>query len=541
MKIALIQHDPIPGDVRGNCEQLQGLIGGAAKQGATIILCPEMSTTGYLIRDLIYRRTLLETNLRHLNDFASYTTYLNGVTLILGYVDYNHSGTGKPFRNMAAVMRDGTVVATYQKRLLPFYDVFDEGRYFEPGHELCVVTIDGMRFGLLICEDGWSADKGETSNYYDSNPVDEYKALGIHNFLWLNASPYVRHKIDKRMEIARKLSRDGVVAYCNMIGGQDSLVFDGLSFVYSHGEMRGWAKDQTEPSFVVVDPRHDHAGDDIPTDDFRRMIVMGTRDYGYKCGFTDIVVPSSGGIDSAVVISIACEAFGPEHVAGIRLPTKNSSQGSLDDALALHQNWGCKDFVVGIDHEPLLAKMDEAFGFDPQNAPVAAENIQPRLRALTAMHYSNVTGALLLTTGNKTELATGFNTYGGDSVGGFDPLVDCYKHEVYQLAEMYEQIPKAIIHKPPSAELKPGQVDEDILLPYQVLDLIVEAYIEDHVTIYEDFMKWGSAVCDVSKVDYQRMVSRIDFAEWKRHQMGPGPKVHRVAIGIGRRLPIAKR
>jgi NAD+ synthetase len=587
MKVLIAQTNTTPRDFEGNVGQILTAVYEAKKNGAQLIVTPELSIPGYGVKDLMYQNHFVEKNLQWLGHICERTREVfRDCYLVVGYVDRNHSGAGKPFRNMVAVIHNGVVIATYAKQLLPFYDVFDEARYFEPGKELTVVEIDGVRWGLAICEDIWN-DKGSDDYNYRTNPLARYREIGVDHIISVNSSPFVLGKPQKREEMLRKSFQKGTIIYVNQIGGQDDLVFDGHSLVIEDGMMVGSSKTTLEPTYEVTSvPRDVRSQPDVVHDEpntvlarglakyvrnesdtelLFRMLVLGLRDYAHKSGFKKVVLGSSGGIDSALVACIACEALGPENVFGISMPSIYSSQGSKDDALQLHKNLGCWDYVVPIEHSDLVkryrntfAEQDHSLDSEPYNK-VADENIQARIRGALVMYYSNAWGALPLTTGNKSESSVGYCTLYGDMCGGLSVISDLWKTQVYELARWYnkfkgsEVIPQAIIDKAPSAELAPGQKDEDALLPYPVLDPILKAYVEGYIGDFDEFLKSDaldnpSLVAlewlknyEYAKSSYERMIRLVDVNEYKRRQAAPGIKVSSVAFGSGRRMPIVKK
>jgi len=605
MKVILAQINTTPRDFAGNFGKIhQGLVK-AGEESADLAVFPELCIPGYLSKDMMYHNGYIEQNLEHLELIREATKNVCPKThVIVGYIDRNTSGTGKPFRNMAAVIRNGNITHRYAKQLLPYYDVFDEGRYFEPGNELCVVEICGMKWGICICEDLWN-DKGEPTYDYNHNPLQKYRNIGVRNIISINSSPWYEGKECDRMEKLLQSSADsgntmqhGTIIYVNQIGGQDELVFDGNSFIARSGGLVYQPLHRTEfgeDSYALVGEADFGGGfgrfERPPTYMMiRQALVVGLRDYVRKSGFQEVVVSSSGGIDSAVVLALCCEALGPKNVHAIRQPGIHSSEHSLEDATQLHQNLGCWEYTVPLDHMSLLkyingsfensvghlspggCNLDNLVGANTANDTyndVADENIQARLRGVVAMHFSNAHGALPITTGNKTELATGFCTLYGDMNGGFALINDLYKMQVYELAKWInnnpvsnrEIIPHNIINKAPSAELAIGQKDEDNLLPYPILDTIVKAYIENFICRFDDFVEWlckeeqhsslddaeyncyretYRTVENLKKTEYDRMIRLIDINEFKRRQAAPGVKIHPVAFGTGRRIPIVK-
>lgn len=557
MKTLICQTNPTPNDFNGNCQQIvDGLKEGWAKN-ADLIVFPELAIPGYLCKDMMFRKGFVEQNLDCLQSLPSYLQADYEPHIVVGYIDRNYSGVGKPFRNMAAVFKGRRMIATYQKHLLPFYDVFDEGRYFQPGDDLAVVEICGEKWGICICEDLWN-DKGSDDYNYQCNPLEAYRTRGIYNIISINGSPFVREKPTKRVLMVKKIAGNvGTIIYCNQVGGQDELVFDGNSFIVEKGLVKACAG--MEPYQLYDNEDKSDQWGSILRDETYDMLKLGLTDYIRKSGFKQVVVGSSGGIDSALVLALVCDAIGPENVHGIRMPSPISSEHSKSDAKQLHDNLGCNDYVVPIYHEiaihnTLLSLNHERKIKLDNPKPIANENYQARLRGLTLMYFSNAFDALLLSTGNKTELALGYCTLYGDMNGGFCPINDLYKMQVYEMARFFNKdqrtgrkpnlIPENILNKAPSAELAPGQTDEASLLPYPVLDIIVEGYVEHFIGDFKTFVEWARDFEWVKSKDaeeqYDRMIRLINNNEFKRRQAAPGIKVTPVAFGIGRRLPIVK-
>ncbi len=558
MKITLGQINTTPGDLKGNVEQILSGIRVAAEAKSDVVLFPELSICGYLVKDMVYQKDFIDANYEALQKIREISGQFPKLTIVVGYVSRNTSGRGKPFHNSAEVVRGGISIGTYHKRLLCYYDVFDEGRYFEPGTQPCVVEIKGERCALAICEDVWSADKGESEWAHNASPIEEYKELGIDLLLVLNSSPYQIGKSGTRHRLLCTLAEELQlnVVYVNQYGGQDELVFDGRSMAVARVE--GVIHDSGfGVSYETVDygdwlnRLDDRLSPSTPyLEELYHILTLGLRDYVHKSGFTDIVIGSSGGIDSALVAALSSLALGGEHVHCIRMPSIHSSEGSLNDASALHKNVGCHEYTMPIRHEGLLTQLDKHLALGKDYNPVARENIQARLRGIAVMHMANAKGCYLpLTTGNKTEIAFGYCTINGDTVGGYNPIGDLYKYQVYEMAnyinkEFGPKIPQEIIDKPPSAELAPGQTDEESLMPYIYLDAIAESYIEDRISTYDEFVKWlkrQQIEPDISEDQYQKMLRRIDMMEFKRKQAAPIIKVSGQAFGTGRRMPIVNK
>jgi NAD+ synthetase len=594
MKITLAQINTTPNDFEGNLLKIESGIRSAITENADVIIFPELTICGYLVKDLVYTSGFIKKNLDYLNKVVDSTNNLktiwsgveNGanrlknLTVIVGYIDRNNTGIGKPFRNMAAVIRNGNIIATYQKHLLPFYDVFDEGRYFEPGKDVCVFDIKGNRCGIVICEDAWN-DKGQDDYNYDDNPINAYRKLGVNYIFSLNSSPYARNKPHYRTEMLKLITRNWGdkplnFVYVNQIGGQDELVFDGHSMIASNGEIIHYMQNDFSPfkssqKFETVEVANKGmCGPYINfhfEEDHLKMILLGLYDYITKSGFKSVVLGSSGGVDSALVATLATLAIGKENVNCIMMPSCYSSEGSVKDAQELHKRLGCNEYLVPIEHLQLTNYINTCFKFierAPENDDrqrfvpeeaykklvdynkVADENIQARMRGQIVMHYSNAMGALALTTGNKTELATGYCTLYGDMNGGFNPIGDLYKLEVFDLCRQINRlfgdiIPEEIINKAPSAELRPEQTDEASLLPYPILDNIVRLYIENYITDYEAYCDKTIENMRASEKDYNRITRLIYNCEFKRRQAAPTIKLSKVAFGTGRRLPIVKK
>ncbi len=593
MKICLGQINTTPGDFAGNLDALKKGIDVASTAQCDVVVFPELCIPGYLSQDLLYRPRFIDRNLAVLDELREYTqNHCEGLHVVCGYVTRN-DGIGKPFYNVAGVLLEGQLIGEYRKQLLPFYDVFDELRYFEPGRELFTFEVNGQQVGLSICEDLWN-DKGSDGYNYANNPYARYRAMDLDVLVSLNSSPFVHDKPVNRLEniapgTKRSSGGDGgkdlTLVYVNQRGGQDELVFDGQSFIVSGGDLMHLSESLDEDTFDVVDLSNsqpviaDVANPENKADLYNRapqlkdLLVLGLKDYLQKSGFDQVVLASSGGVDSAVVCMLACEAVGAENVHAIRMPSIYSSDHASADAKALHRKLGCWDYEVEIEHEPMINMLHdryERYSEDRNNlvarkmannsyASVADENIQARLRDLYLMHFSNAYGAMPLSTGNKTESACGYYTH-FDMNFSYAPIKDIYKFQVFDLARASDAIPDNIWQKPPSAELAPNQTDEASLLSYAVLDPIVQSHIEDQMSEYSAFVGWVAEMTSNSKkisndldflldwvdsdgaeVAYQRIISLIGKMEYKRRQTCPGTKVSKVAFGIGRRMPIVEK
>ncbi len=539
LTIALAQVNPCVGDVAGNTALVRQWCRKAADAGAGLVAFPEMVLVGYPIEDLALRQSFQRAAGRALDDLARDLAAdgLGGLTVVLGNIGVN--AEGRP-TNDAVVIQDGVITARYSKHHLPNYGVFDERRIFASGTERCVVEVRGTRVGLVICEDIWQ----------DGGPVARMADADVQLLLVLNGSPFEEGKGRIRTDLARRRAAEveAPLAYVNMWGGQDDLVFDGHSFIVAadgawmanaggfRDELLMWhvPGDDDTP---VQGPVKDFASDD---EQVYTAIVTGLRDYVVKNGFTSIVLGVSGGIDSALTAAIAADAVGGSHVVGVSMPSAYSSEHSKDDAAEL-----CKRIGADYRVEPIAAIVDS---FQAQLAltGVPEENLQARVRGVILMAISNREGHLVIAPGNKSELATGYSTiYDAGSIGGFAPLKDLDKTRVWDLARWRNAraaergetppIPENSITKPPSAELRPGQVDQDSLPPYELLDEVLDAYVE-HAEGRAELLARGF---DEAVVD--RVLSLVDRAEWKRRQYPLGPKVTSLAFGRDRRLPVTSR
>ena len=538
MKIGFAQINATVGDLRGNFDKILTAYERLAAAGADLVITPELAITGYPPQDLVFKSRFVPQNVETLERLHARVT---GAALLVGFIDPNE-GRGKPFHNSAALLEPGVPIRKVHKSLLPTYDVFDEDRYFEPGCSVEPLLIGGRKIGVTICEDIWT-EPYLTRPYYEVDPVGCLVEKGAELILNLSASPFSIGKPRMRRELLGSIacSHRLPICYCNAIGGNDQLVFDGDSVaVNSRGELIAELPGFREAEAIVDTDSAQPVGSAARelNEDLFGALSLGVRDYLRKCGFKSAVLGLSGGIDSAVVAAIAVEALGAENVVGVSMPSPYSSRGSIDDALALARNLGieCLQIPIGESFACFKAQFKEVFAGLPEDT--TEENMQSRLRGMILMSLSNKFGHLLLTTGNKSELAVGYCTIYGDMAGGLAVISDVPKTMVYDLARWMnrdrEIIPRSTIEKPPSAELKPDQIDQDTLPPYEVLDEILRLYVEENLSA-RDIAERGFDEQTVRWV--QR---RVDLNEYKREQAAPGIKVTSRAFGVGRRMPIAQ-
>jgi NAD+ synthase/NAD+ synthase (glutamine-hydrolysing) len=539
MRIALAQINPTVGDLPGNADLILETARRGAAGGAQLVVFPELSLTGYPPRDLVEKPSFLERTGQQLERLAQETAGLSA-SLICGYVGRSASPTGKSATNSAAVIERGQIVFRQSKMLLPTYDVFDEARYFVPAEHQSLCEIQGRKVALTICEDAWNDKQYWERRLYRRDPVEELAAQGAEVLISINASPYHMGKRALRREIFATSARRHKlpVVYVNQVGGNDQLVFDGSSFALdAEARVIGAAASFAE-DLVFVDTGSGR-GDlrDTHADEHEAVyeaLVLGLRDYIRKCGFRRVLLGLSGGIDSSLTAVIAACAVGRENVVGVAMPGPYSSQGSLTDARALAQNLG----ITGV-YEKYLEMLDPLFQGAARD--VTEENLQARLRGVTLMALSNKWSALVLTTGNKSEIAVGYCTLYGDMIGGLAVISDVPKTLVYELARVANRrhpgaISESVFSKPPSAELRPNQKDTDSLPGYDVLDAILRGYVEESRTPGEIAVENNLAIELVRDI-----VNKVDRNEYKRQQAAPGLKVTSKAFGMGRRFPIAQR
>jgi NAD+ synthase (glutamine-hydrolysing) len=541
VKVALAQINPIVGDLAGNEAKILAAYQRGVDAGAQIVLCPELSITGYPPRDLLLKKGFITRNLETLDHLAAAT---GQVGLLLGFVGKNELRPGREVTNSVALLQNGKIAAMRAKTLLPTYDVFDEDRYFEPATENLPADFSGSKVGLTICEDIWNDEDFWTERRYLHNPPVELAEAGAKIIFNISASPWHIGKNKTRFEMLRSIAQKThrPVVFCNQVGGNDELIFDGSSLVFNaDGDLIAQGKWFAE-DFVIVDTESKAILQpiELPAEEsIYQALTLGLRDYFHKCGFKSAVLGLSGGIDSAVTACIAVAALGKGNVRGVSLPSQFSSQHSLDDARALAERLGIQYDVVPIKtaFETVKSQLQPVFAGKPEDT--TEENLQARLRGVILMAFSNKFGSLLLTTGNKSEIAVGYCTLYGDMAGGLAIISDVPKTMIYRIAKWInrerEIIPNSSITKPPSAELRPNQCDQDSLPPYEVLDVILDLYVVN-----------GKSTADIVAAGFdettvRKVIRLIDLSEYKRRQAAPGLKVTTKAFGMGRRIPIAQK
>ncbi|MBD2502429.1 NAD+ synthase [Anabaena azotica] len=550
MKIAIAQINPIIGDLSGNAEKILVMAQQAVEQGARLLLTPELSLCGYPPRDLLLNPSFLKAMTGTLHQLAQ--DLPANLAVLVGTVDANHQASttgGKPLFNSTALLENGKIKQYFYKRLLPTYDVFDEQRYFEAGQETNYFVLDNVKIGVTICEDLWNDEEFWGKRTYIANPIADLAILGVDFIVNLSASPYSVGKPSFREEMLKHsaVRFQQPVIYTNQVGGNDDLLFDGRSFALNRqGEVmclaNGFTTDlvtvefeETQRDFRLssVAPVYESEEEEI-----WQALVLGVKDYAQKCRFYKVVLGLSGGIDSALVATIATAALGKENVLGVLMPSPYSSDHSISDALQLADNLGIKTQILPIGE--LMQSFDNSLAglFAGTEFGLAEENIQSRIRGNLLMAIANKFGYLLLSTGNKSEMAVGYCTLYGDMNGGLAVIADVPKTRVYSLCKWLNShqspvIPENILTKAPSAELKPGQVDQDSLPPYEILDDILQRLIHDHQSVGQIV----AAGHDPTVVD--RVIQMVARAEFKRRQAPPGLKITDRAFGTGWRMPIA--
>jgi NAD+ synthase (glutamine-hydrolysing) len=558
MRFALAQLNFTVGAFDRNFEQIADAAARARRAGADLLVLSELATTGYPPRDLLNHRRFVDANLALRDRIAVLSDRDLGI--LVGCAEPNQASEGKPLFNTAVLCHDGRVVARHRKTLLPTYDVFDEDRYFEPGAEATPIVFKGVRLGVTVCEEVWNDAGFWPRRLYPHDPVVDLAAAGVDLFVNISSSPFTTGKAALRREMIRQqaIKHRRAFLYVNQVGGNDELIFDGHSLAFApNGDLLARARDFDE-DFVVVDIETASAADMAelkfgPTstttaeaslahvsqsreEEVWGALTLGLRDYTRKCGFRSVVLGLSGGIDSALTAALAAEALGPAHVTGVAMPTRYSSAHSLADAETLARNLGIRFHTIPID-AIFQSHLDALAPALPGALGVAEENIQARVRGAVLMAFSNTEGSMLLSTGNKSELAVGYCTLYGDMCGGLAAISDVPKTLVYDLARYVnrerEVIPRSSITKAPSAELRPDQTDQDTLPPYEIIDAVIEAYVEKD----EDIA--GIVAGGIDRAVAESIIGRIDRNEYKRRQAAPGLKITLKAFGVGRRYPIA--
>jgi NAD+ synthetase len=533
------------GDFAGATRKLLEGYAQACRKGAEFVIAPELFLCGYPPRDLLLRRDFLQGNLGALDEAAR---QVGPIPLCVGFVDENPHRPGKALSNSAAVLQGGKIVGRFNKSLLPTYDVFDEARYFEPARSVALFPHRGRKLAITICEDVWNDEDFWPERLYGRDPVKELISLGADLIVNLSASPWYLGKEKTRLAMLREVARDErlPLVQVNLVGANDELIFDGHSIALNaRGEPiamgKGFAEDVLVVDMGEAGTNSKPLALEWPCDEEHlfKALSLGIADYVQKCGFKKVVVGLSGGIDSALTAVLAVEALGADNVMGVAMPSKFSSPGSLKDAVKLAENLGIRFEALPI--EPVVQAVEEQLAGPFKGLPrnEAEENVQSRLRGLTLMALSNKFGSLVLTTGNKSELAVGYCTLYGDMCGALAVIADLFKTEVYRIARWVNRerpiIPEDSVTKPPSAELRPNQKDQDSLPAYDLLDQILHAYVVEDLS-RDQIIKRGFDPTVVRDV-----INKVTFSEYKRRQAAPGLKVSARAFGMGRRIPIAQR
>lgn len=543
MKIALGQFNPTVGDLEGNCSKMAAMIDRAAHLGTDLVVFGELSVMGYPPRDLLSKEAFIRQTQHAVEKLAE---HCEDIAAFVGYARPNHDKAGRPLENVAALLADGKIKHVHVKTLLPTYDVFDETRYFEPAQCATPIEFKGRKLGVCVCEDLWD-EKSLGLKLYHADPLERLKTAGAEIIINLSASPFESGKASVREELFSRQARrcECPIVYVNQVGANDELIFDGTSCVVDkHGEIIARAKSFAEDLLIVdmegpggkIEPRIDG----IPR--LTQALQLGISDYIRKCGFTSVVFGLSGGIDSAVIAGLCANALGGEHVHCLAMPSRYSSEHSVNDATQMADWLGLDYRIIPIEniHTAFERAIDPMIAGTGSWGELAAENVQARIRGNLVMALSNAKGYLPLATGNKSELAVGYCTLYGDMCGGLAPIGDVLKTDVYAIAEHLNElrdgkcIPQNIITKAPSAELKPNQTDQDSLPPYDMLDKILQLYVEQDMPVKE-IIASGFDDATVRKV-----VRLVDRSEYKRQQAARVLKVSHRAFGMGRRVPIAQ-
>jgi NAD+ synthase (glutamine-hydrolysing) len=542
LKIGLLQLNSTIGDFAANREKLVASYEKAVASGAEFILAPELFLCGYPPRDLLLRADFIDANLVALMETAK---SVGAIPLCVGFVDKNSERPGRALRNSAAVLQNGKIIWRTHKCLLPTYDVFDEDRYFEPAKKIEPFVFNGRKLGITICEDIWNDEDFWPERLYRRDPIKELISQGAEMILNISASPWHDGKERTRLDMLGRVARDEKIplAQVNLAGANDELIFDGHSAALnSSGEVLALGKGFTEEIVVaVLDANAPAQQIEFPPREQQifSALSLGIRDYVHKCGFESVIVGLSGGIDSALVAVLATDALGADKVFGVAMPARYSSAGSLADAGLLAKNLGIRREVLPIEpvFQSVERQLEKVFAGTKPNE--AEENVQSRLRGVTLMALSNKFGALVLTTGNKSEMAVGYCTLYGDMNGALAPIADIFKTDIYKIARWVNRkkiiIPENSILKPPSAELRPNQKDQDSLPPYETLDAILDLYVVKNLS-KEEIIRGGFDAAVVNDV-----INKINFSEYKRRQAAPALKISPRAFGMGRRIPIAQR
>ena len=555
MKICLAQINPTVGAFKQNVARICRFINIAKKRGADLVVFPEMCVVGYPPKDLLENSAFIENNLKALEEVKNSVV---GISAIVGFVDRNLSNRGKSLYNSAAHKKNRKNVSRHYKYMFPTYDVFDEDRYFEPTHDVSLTTISGKKVGISICEDTWGIDATRQRSIYHKDPINNMIKQGAEMIINISASPFSIGKKDVRLTTFTNHAKKHNVpfVYVNQVGGNDDLVFDGNSLVINKNgavvaeapsfeedlltiEFKGPDISIVGDNLTSVGRRREVANGENEIDFVYKALVLGTRDYVKKCRFKKVIVGLSGGIDSAVTAVIAARALGRDKVLGVTMPSSFSSKGSIEDSKKLSEGLGIEFKIVPIKtvYNAYMKTLSSVFAGLPFD--VTEENLQARMRGDILMSISNKHGYLVLTTGNKSELAVGYCTLYGDMCGGLAVISDVPKTMVYDLARHIngrkEIIPESTIEKPPSAELRPNQKDQDTLPPYNILDGVLKAYIEESKDV-DEIMNLG-----YDGVLVRDIIKKVDRNEYKRKQAAPGIKVTTKAFGTGRRMPLAQQ
>jgi len=545
MKIAIAQINPIIGDFEYNFARIKGFSEKALALSCDLVVFPELVVSGYPPRDLLERNDFIEANLACLNRLVD---SIRGIGVICGFVEKNSPSKGNSLYNAAVLFEDGNIVHRAFKRLLPTYDVFDERRYFEPGTECAPFSYKGHSLGLAICEDVWNDKDIFQKRIYTIDPVSLMVEKGADLIINISASPFYMGKEVFRQEMLRSIARKYSVplVFANQVGGNDGLLFDGISTAFDRQGNIAVRAREFEEDLVVFDSESPVSTEDNPQAVLEtgvkmvfKALVAGTRDYAIKCGFSKAILGLSGGIDSALTAAIASLALGRENILAVFMPSRYTSKDNYQDTKKLADNLGIDLIQIPIEgmFKEFLRFLSPSF--KTEEPGVTEQNIQARIRATILMGFSNRDGLLLLSTGNKSEASVGYCTLYGDMSGGLAVISDVPKTMVYELSGLVnaekECIPKRIIEKAPSAELKPNQRDQDDLPPYEILDAVLKGYIED-LKSPDELVQMG-----FDKKLVENIISKVVRNEYKRHQAAPGLKVTSKAFGYGRRYPIAQR